>query len=76
VLYPLSGGLKKGKVAAMAGLSETRNQTPELPSRSNEPWTLEEDNQLRVRMADGETARAVATVSSAPRGPFGVARKG
>ena len=43
----------------MAGLSETRNQTPEL--RSNEPWTLEEDNQLRARMADGETARAVAT---------------
>jgi hypothetical protein len=45
----------------MAGLGETRNQTPEPASRSNEPRTLEEDNQLRVRMADGETARTIAT---------------
>ncbi len=45
----------------MAGLGETRNQTPELASRSNEAWTLEEDKQLRVQMADGKIAPAIAT---------------
>jgi hypothetical protein len=63
-------------IAAMAGLGETRNQTPEPASRSNEPWTLEEDNQLRVRMADGKQLARLQPISSAPRGPFGVAQKG
>jgi hypothetical protein len=48
----------------MAGLSEMRNQRLELPdvkSRSNEPWTPEEDSELRIRMAEGNTARAIAT---------------
>jgi hypothetical protein len=30
-------------------------------SRSNEPWTPEEDNQLRIRIAEGETVRTIAT---------------
>ncbi len=46
----------------MAGLSIMRNQRLELPdvkSRSNEPWTPQEDSELSIRMAD--TARAIAT---------------
>jgi hypothetical protein len=44
-------------------LRELRTPRPEMPrmaARSNKPWTLEEDDQLRIRMADGRTARAIA----------------
>lgn len=35
-------------------------QMSEPPSRSNDPWSIEEDKQLRRLMAEGNSARAIA----------------
>jgi hypothetical protein len=43
--------------AARASLLIGKTQ---VASRSREPWTIEEDNQLRTSLAEGQTARTIA----------------
>jgi hypothetical protein len=33
---------------------------PQMASRSREPWTAEEDNELRAGLAEGQTVRTIA----------------
>jgi hypothetical protein len=51
------GAVRTRKSLNTLGLVRNRN---EAAPRSNEPWTSEEDNQLRILMAEGKTARTIA----------------
>jgi hypothetical protein len=46
--------------AARAALLAGNRQ---VASRSGEPWSMEEDNQLRAELAEGQTVRAIARQS-------------